>query len=363
MRAKYLLYAMMLLLLPALSSCALMPEEETVRTAPVVQKFEGDNYESVMVERGELTLIQKVNSRYQPVKTQNLSFDLGGELVDRMFVRAGDSVEEGQLLGQLQLGDLEERMDAVLQSIEELELRIDYLDDEYALKLRRAEIEYEALESTERAEAFEELEEEYVTERRSLSDQLAVLHVQLDNYRRDLDEHQVRAPFAGTVTYVKNFKDGDLSDYGQTVIKLADSTMSLFRAETEYWDRFHPGDEHMITVSKQQYPVTVQDEVSLGLPETEKTVGKKGMVYFVLQESGAMFEDGDIGVVDLVLEHRDDALYVNRDAIVKAGDMNIVYYKREDGLSSYKEVEVGFTADKKTEILSGLVEGESVIKR
>lgn len=362
MRAKYSLYALMLLSLLALSSCALVPEEEAVRTAPVVREFQGEEYEMVVVERGELTLIEKVTCRYQPVKTENLSFALGGELVDRVFVQVGEFVEEGALLAQLQLGDLEEQIQSVSNSIESLELEIDHLDDVHGIDLRRFEIEWNDAESVEKQEALEELEAEYAENRRALSDSLKVQKVSLETLEKNLEERQIRAPFAGTITYVKKFADGDYSTFGQNVIKLADSTMSLFRAETEYWDHFHAGDEYQISVKKQPYTVTVTAEETLGLPVPEKTVGKKAHVYFVLRESGALFEDGDVGSVDLVLEHRDDALHVHRDAVIKAGDMQIVYYQREDGLRSYKEVEVGITADKRTEILSGLVEGEVIIK-
>lgn len=46
---------------------------------------------------------------------------------------------------------------------------------------------------------------------------------------------------------------------------------------------------------------------------------------------------------------------------LSASGQPIVYYQDEEGMKAYKAVETGLTANKQTEIVSGLMEGESII--
>jgi hypothetical protein len=62
-----------------------------------------------------------------------------------------------------------------------------------------------------------------------------------------------------------------------------------------------------------------------------------------------------------VLDERLNVLYVPAKAVSTANDEPIVYYLREDGMKAYKYVEPGVTINNRTEIISGLTEGESVI--
>ena len=104
MRAKYLIIPALLLLL---SGSELLPEEEALRTAPLIETYANEQVYGVAVERGDLILTESVSCRYVPVQTAKLSFALGGEYIDRLFVEAGDVVGKGQLLGRLRLTDLE----------------------------------------------------------------------------------------------------------------------------------------------------------------------------------------------------------------------------------------------------------------
>ena len=142
---------------------------------------------------------------------------------------------------------------------------------------------------------------------------------------------------------------------------VVDSTMSLFMANTEYWDALLVGTQVTITVSKAEYAATVADEAALGLPVTAHTPGEKGTLYFTLDQPALELEDNDRGSMTITLDGRDDVLMVNKKAISRAAGETIVYYQDAEGMKTYKPVELGLYADGYYEVLSGLSEGEAVI--
>ena len=65
--------------------------------------------------------------------------------------------------------------------------------------------------------------------------------------------------------------------------------------------------------------------------------------------------------IKVVLDSREDVLYVNKKAIKTAGGKQFVYVLNESGLRESKDVTVGAEFGDVIEILSGLKEGDSVL--
>jgi len=344
-----------------LTSCTLLPQEETVRTAPVVRSYTRPEYYTVEVERGDLIDIAKVSCNYVPVQTASLSFVLDDEYIDRYMVQTGDTVEAGQLLAQLQLGDLEAQIAALKNDIAVIDLQTAHEQKQYDLELRRLEITTAQMDEAEKKEAYDQAQETYIRTVQSLQDSLTYQQLMLAALEGDLAQRQIRAPFGGTITRVADFKEGDKSEFGIGVITLVDSTRSIFRASTEYWDRFTPGDSHQIAVRKETYDAVVVSAAELGLEEPVREAGKRSYVYFALTQPSFELKDGDTGTLEIVLDERLDVLHVPAKAVSAANGEPIIYYLREDGMKAYKYVETGRTIDARTEIISGLEEGESVI--
>lgn len=361
MGRKHLRLLALLACTSMLSSCALLPQEESVRTAPVLREYEQESYETATVLRGDLIRTDRISAKYVPVQKQSVSFSLLGEYVDQIFVQTGDSVSEGQLLGQLELGDLQESIAAAEDEIAELELRLSFLEQEYQLALRRHGIETENSDRESAAESLQRLEDQFADRRRSLGDQLSLKNIALAGLKEKLAQRQIRAPFAGTVTYVRDYDPGHITAYAETAVTIADSTVTLFRADTLNWNAFEMGGVYSITVGNDAMSLEVVSEESLGIEAKEKVEGKKAYVYFKLTEPNPGLEEGDHGTIELELDRRENVLYVPSNSVKTAGGMYLVYYQREDGMKGYKEVEPGVTIGKFTEIISGLEEGEEII--
>ena len=361
MGRKYLRLLALMGACACLTSCALLPEEETVRTAPVLRETQPETYKMFTVQRGDLIQNEKVSAKYVPVRKESLSFKLLGEYVDRVPVSVGEYVEEGQLLGWLRVDDIETRIGETEADMDEVSLRRAYLEQEYALALQETQVKTEGMGREDAAKAMEDLEESFAARREELEDRMQLLSLTLETLNADLELRQIRAPFAGTVTYVREYEEGHLTEYAETAVTIADSTQTVFRAETRNWTAFHEGDRHIIEVNKEQHELEVVSEETLGIEKQEKQEGKKAYVYFRMTDPILGLEDGDYGVIDIELERRENVLYVPASAVMTAGDMQLVYYQRKDGLKGYKEVLTGSTIGKYIEITAGLAEGEEII--
>ena len=344
-----------------LTACNLLPEEETFRTAPLIREYQREEFTQAACTRGDLSLTRSINCVYVPVRTESLKFMLGGERYDGFYVVAGDNVTEGELLAQLDLSGIEQNMETAQRSIERLQVQLEHLAQDRQLALERRRVEYEAADAAALAEALDAVNESYDARRQDLEDALDIARLRLSDYERQLAERQLRAPMDGTVTYVRRVKQGDVSVAGERVITVADSTMSLFRAETDLWDQFEVGQLVTITSSKVDYEAVVMAEEELGLTPAEKRPGEKAYVYFALTEPTFDLEDNDRGTLVIELDSRKDVLRVPSGAISTINGETVVYYQDDEGMKAYKKVTVGLEAGGLIEVVAGLEEGELVI--
>ncbi len=344
-----------------LSSCALLPEEEAIRTAPVIRDYQKEAYEVAVVTRGDLVRTDRVAARYVPVRKESMSFPITGEAVDQIFVKVGDEVQAGQLLGQQRVEEIEKNIENLEISVQELELRLAGQDASREIDLQRVRIQHAESGRTALNEALADVEAQYAASRQSILDQLTVARMRLDVLRENLAKRQLRAPFSGTVTYVRDYEEGHYAAYAEVAVTLADSTMNLFRAETKQWAYFQPGSTYEVEIKGESCILTVADEAALGLAPQDRQEGKKSFVYFTQSGSAAVLEEGDSCVIDLELERRQDVLSVPEEAVLQAGEMYLVYYETDEGVKDYKEVQVGSVIGGRIEITGGLAEGEEII--
>ena len=345
----------------ALAGCDLLPAEEVFSTAPLLKEYQREEFSQALCERGDIVLTRSISCTYVPVRTEGLKYMVGGLRYDAFYVSAGDQVVEGQLLAQLDLSDIEQNISASQLRLDRLELQAVHLEQDRDLALDRCRIANAAAGAKALDEALEEVQERFDLQAETLQENISIERMRLTRYQNQLAQRQLRAPMDGTVTYVRGVRPGDVSVLGDRVITVADSTMSLFRAETEYWDMLEPGQIVEIISSKVAYEAQVVTEAELGLPETEHVPGEKAKVYFALTEPTFDLEDNDRGALTIVLDSREDVLMVPEKAVATINGETIVYYQDEEGMKAYKPVTVGLTANGMTEIVSGLDEGELVI--
>ena len=343
-----------------LGACSLMPPEDERRTAPVMRETQAEEFELAYVSRGDLSLTRKISCTYVPIQKVNLYFQIAGEAIDDFAVQVGDNVKKGDLLGQLKMDGVDEQITDCERGIARLNAQLNHVEQDRALAIREKALLLSG-DPDRLRDALKEVRSSYDARRQGIEDSLTVASVRLDALMTARAARQLYAPIDGTVTYVRKYQDSSVSSLTEKAVTIADSTMSLFVATTDLWDRFHPGDNVVITLHKNDYEAVVADEAALGLTPAAREVGKKAPVYFTLVTPAFDIEDNDKGSIILELDSRTDVLRVNEKAISRANGQTIVYYQDEEGMKTYKPVEIGLNAEGQFEVLSGLTEGEAVI--
>lgn len=343
------------------SACGLLPEEETFRRAPVIKTYEKEEFQEAVAVRGDMELVNKITCNFLPMQSEDLSFSVGGELYDEIFVQEGDFVKKGDLLAQLDLSGAEEAIERCTPLIGQLQLQIAAVEENRALEIERQKILMEGSTAEALNDAINRTNEMFDMQKQPLVDQLTVANIQLKEAKELLAERQIRASFDGTVTYVRGVEEDERNVASDRVVSVADASTSLFRAETKFWDSIKPGDEFIITANKQEYEAVAVSEEELGMEVTEKEEGEMAFVYLKLKNPAFELDMKTFGSFNLVRDSRKDVLMVPESAVSTTKGQSIVYYQDEAGLKAYKPVEIGLIANGMVEIVSGLKEGEKVI--
>ena len=129
MKNKVIPWIMAATLVTTLSGCQLIPVEEELPVAPVVKTYQGVEHDQVVVTRGDLIATSVVQCKYQALEKENLSFRLGGEYIEGIYVEVGQEVQAGELLAELVYDDYDRLIQlcdalAMAEGVVDIEIRM-----------------------------------------------------------------------------------------------------------------------------------------------------------------------------------------------------------------------------------------------
>lgn len=372
------------------TACQIMPVEEELPSAPVIRAYEAEEYEQTPVMRGDLILSKTVKCTYVSAKQESLSFSLGGMFIDKVYVSVGQQVRAGELMAELEQGDLLEqisnqeyvievlqanksnilenqeleaqRQDAVIAGMEEqLASLIEQMKDcdEQTKETLTQQASAVVVKKQAQEEAKEAANEAYEDQLLEVEDSLYIEGLRLEELQETLRERQIYAGIDGTVTYLLKIKEDDRSVKGKTVFTISDLDTTVFTVEGENAQYFPVGTEVTLVCNKKEYMACAVDASEFGI--TKQQEDDSPVAYLQLVQPDPTLEDGDKGSIQLILDQRKDVLYVARDAIRSADGEQFVYMLDEDGLRIMQKVTTGLEAGEYIEITGGLAEGDSVI--
>lgn len=368
-----------------LTSCGILPEEEELPGAPVIYSYETEEYKQQAVTRGDMIEVKEVRCTYMPAREVELSFGIGGEKMEKVFVEKGDAVKKGDLLAELSMGSLEEEIEEQLYQIEREELSLSQRKENYELAKKRVDLLLAenaaklAASAPEEAESLKQeqtsleaekaaLSEAYESDRKRMAKSLELKRKKLDELNAAKAKRQIIAPMDGVVTYLYFGLTDAPSVEGEKVMVLSDVSSSVFVVKGSDTVRFEVGQQVEVVANGKSYTAQMVDPASLQLPEEEADESlseeeqlKNARAYFKLEQPDPSLKDGVGGRINLVLQEKRDTLFVTEDAVKSVNGKTVVYYLDENGLRAMKEVKTGMTANKQVEILEGLKEGEIVI--
>ena len=341
-----------------LGGCGLLPAEDAGGRIVLVQSKDSVSYELAQATIDNVELSQIVYCAYAQLEEENLSFGISGRQVQYVYVRAGDTVQKGDLLAKLYTDDLDNNLSDLRYSIEKNELQLRQTKEtmEYELKVLKKEYNNGYMNAEQYKERKKQIEESYQGSIQSYEDTLYIAGLKLEKYEKEKAGSEIYAGMDGTVSYVYSDLQGSWASEGREVITVINSSKCAFRTEdTKYAAYFKPGERiNLVSAGGQEYPTVVMSDEEA--PDSEH-------VYLALEEMDFGLKVGARATATLVLESREKVLSVPVNVLHRAGEQYYVYCQDEGGLKKIRNITVGLIGTKLVEVLDGLTEGEIVIKK
>ena len=343
------------------TSCALFPKEEVLPDAPELV-VSSKQYTLIPVTRDDLTLTLEENCTYQAGVQEELRFELAEEVISNVYVKKGDAVTAGTLIAELECTELREQIAAEEKLLDSLAVEIAQTEERLGLyyeKCSALEIAAAAnpvyefqLESAQRTcqQLYNDLE--------FLKKDQKAEQMMLDELNAKIKQRQIYAGIDGVVSYVIELQEGYVkrSFKGQAVCRIADMDTARFTAKVSK-GALKKGTAVTVICDEFEYEAKVTNVV----PFERSEVTEVAEIQLLAPDPSLPAET--VGKFIAVLEERKNVLVLPASAVETLNDgKTVVYYLDDKGIRYAKEVEVGLTVNRMVEIVSGLEEGELVVK-
>lgn len=320
-------------------------------------------YDYCTVERGDIALTKPIRCTYTQQDGQEVSFSMTGRRVDKVYVSEGDSVKKGDVLAEFDVGNLESRIEDLEYRINKNQRLLEYTETNEALDISQAWVNflYNHYPASEKdvEKSVISIQENYNRQRTELQDALELDRMELSIMRQELKNSRVYAGINGIVYGIQKDLEGSTSKEGQVIMTVIDNSKSLFETNAvEYAGYFREGETVTLTVISG----SASGKYEL-LPYNINNWGE--VLQFSIYDGPATtgIDVGTGGTMYLTLDSRKNVLFVPSSAVNSADDKYFVYVADENNMRQIRWVETGLFGDDSIEILSGLEEGEKVIRR
>lgn len=335
------------LMATSLSGCYFLPEEEELLEAPVVKENEVSYTTTTATKRDLVKQVLTMGTIASGTEFNARFEDVGGNIKE-VYVSAGDTVEEGQLLAEFETYELD-------QSIERMEL-----------ELKREQLEYDI--------AVEKNESENVKQKELLDVQL--MQNDLDKLYAEKDAAKLYSGVSGTVSYVLTCSPGDWVNPGVTVVTVIDVTDLYIKIDPNNdVDEFLIGRPITIRYDGEYFDGTIVknisgrqwDESANGplVDENGEDVLAEGSDSIVVKFNDITPKSSAVGnIADtlLILDKRENVIVISANLVKKVNGVSCVYVFKDNQKVTVNVTE-GLKSGSLVEITSGLEEGDEVIIR
>lgn len=331
MKHKIIMSAALIISMTGMTGCFFSPAEEELLEPPTVA-IEDIAYSTYTAK--QKTIEDKtVATGYVFCKSQyNASFPESGGTLKTIYVTAGQHVEEGDLLAELDVGEL------------------DYLYKQQLLIVQKAQIAYNSS-GTADARLTLEMEQNTLTE-----------------YERQLNNSRIYAGMTGEVCFVQDMDPGTTVTAYKTIIKIVDPSQLCIQYSSSNMKSFPLGEEVTITVDGEDYSGCVSKtptDVKEGLYDDFPAVMKDtSSIYCEFTDGTPSFLTvGQTADITAVFARHENAVVISKTLVKTDGDRTYVTILDENDTKKEVDVTVGITNATEAEILTGLNAGDRVVVR
>lgn len=327
--------SLLLLALTGLAGCSLLPAEQELQP-PLVQPVQQE-YDMEEVVTGNIQTFLKGTATFASGHVEALSFKESGGVLKGIPVELGQTVKKGELLVELETGDLELQLSLQQLNVERAQLLYKQAEASgaNATDLRLRQIDYE---------------------REKIS---------LDHMENKLAKARLYSPISGTVTYIQTLNTGDYINAYQPVVTVSDpSSLQLTYVAGDAGDLLpvETGMPASLKYKGKDYRGKVlQSPSSAPAKGTQETVDRNAVTLIVdIDNKPAGIQVGDVAELTIELQKRENVLILPRAAIRTY--MGRYYVQVLDGERRKElDIEIGLMTPTEAEIVKGLQKGQKVI--
>lgn len=316
---------------------------------------------------GEVTLTKKISCNYIQSEDQQVAFETGGKVVDKVYVKVGDYVEPGDLLLTMDNGDILDQIADLEYKISRNKLQLGYLDkaEEFDKQSEEYTYVYEYYspkteeELNKRSHKIFMIEEDYLYKRQDYNDNIEFDTAKLQQLKNEYEENHVYATMAGKVINIKADLEGSIAKKDDVIMTIVDNDNGFFEIEDEEATKiFKEGDSVPMSIvygsAKGEYELT---------PLNINEWGEKQIFSIVSSPASATLEVGANGTIIAIIDKKENVARIPNRALYEADGRYYTYVLNSENMREPRFIEIGLIGDEYTEIVGSVTAGMKVVSR
>lgn len=327
------------------------------------KEAEGIQYSMTEAVLGDVVLTEQVKCTYLQTREQEIRFSVSGRQIARIPVRAGDSVEKGQLVAEL-AGDWSDgRAEELEYQIQRNSLLLEQLrvNEDYEISAKWLQYLYRSgkteQEEKDLKESIRKLQQRNQYLREDYQDAIDLDRMELASLQEADTASRLYAGMSGTVSWIKQDLEGSTCSRDEVIMRIIDASECLFVVEgADYAELF-----------REDAPVELSISSGVGagryrlLPYEMEKWGEELTFSLTEEYENSVIEVGTTGIIRVILDRRENVLTLPAGAVHTADGRAYVYVAGEGGTREVRWIETGLYGDDSVEIEEGLEQGEKVI--
>ena len=330
------------------ASCFALPEEPAPFIPPTLTLPAVREFDTLTISRGDVRLMQSTRARYALVHEISVSFETTGLPVEEILVQVGDFVRAGDIIAIAGTPDLTEEQDEYVGQIEAILLRLRHATERHRTLLDVAEATGNPVDDSRN-----------IAEIANIRDELSIARYRLERLGVVAETTHLLAPIDGTITHVITFSEGMQTRAGTAIVRMTDGTTAfLVQGPRDLVELFGLGEIFYTSVGGNDVPLVVVD------PEEHGFGGRAewaAAAFLLFAGTPVPVEVGEMLPIDIVIAEALDVVYLPT-GIMRVVDERSFVYVLEDGLRQLRVLELGIFGNNSVEIISGLQEGDMVVR-
>ncbi|MBN3860017.1 efflux RND transporter periplasmic adaptor subunit [Neisseriaceae bacterium PsAf] len=330
---------------------------------------------SEKVERQDIVAEVITSGQLRPYKETTVGAQVTGE-IQNLYIDVGDKVEKGQLIAELDPTVQQNNLDKAKNTL--VSAQADLSSLERKLAVAKSDLNsYSMLYkngATSRAEYDKYLTLYKETSNNVIQAKTKVNQAKLDvdNMTKNFSYAKIVAPMSGVIVSLP-VEVGQTLTAGYntpTIATIAQMDKMTIKAQVSEADIYNikPGQRATFTVvgnNSKEYPSEVEIVHPAPTYVSDKTNSTASTYYYttlIVNEVDENFRIDMRATVHIITEERKNVIAISNSAITEKDDKKYVTLIDSKGKEKIQEIQTGFTNNIKTEILSGLKEGDTVLK-